>query len=799
MPIRIRALFLCLFLVSCCVSLSAQHPANSNAAYQQLRGLLPGSDLITVNNLEIRRDAATFTLRNGNIAFFPQVNGKVTGAVFKGSGHIHITPPTAEERHNLTYFNHEQEFDEDFDEAVLRFTDSTAEELRKASTGSASPDKSYAKSVEELRDLTRHHLHTNFDLRLLQDVLSPAPGGFFLAAIHGQKDAHLFFILDPHGVYGLAPEEVALLNWKWGDDTSTYPLAFHRAAEYANGTASGNEHNAAYKITHEDLDVSIEYSGFLSCTATVTVQAEQDGVAVIPLNLHADPRTILTVSRVETEKGEALDFVQEKKQDDADFGVVLAAPLKKDETATVKITYGGKDIVIHESNDSYYPTAREDWFPNSRQGFGDYARYHMLFHVPKGLQLIATGTKVSEKTEGKITTTEWKTDVPLPVVGFTLGLFTMKEAKVGGKKDDGLTIDTYANDLPPGQEQVSADGLSVQLSQSQVAAQLYTDYFGPLPFARVAVTEQWACDYGQSWPMLIYIPSCAFLDDTQRHFDGIGGEYVGMRMHLYWKVVTPHEVAHQWWGHTVGFRGYRDQWMSEGFADASASIFLQATRPKPDEFRNFWKEERSLLTEKNAFGFRPNDVGPVTMGFRLSSPKTGWDIYRELVYPKGAYIVHMIRMMMWTTKDGDQRFKATMHDLIDSYRLQAVTTEDFKAIVEKHMSPQMDLDGNGKMDWFFNQYVYGTDLPVYHFEGDVKPNGNGVSLHFKLVQSGVSPTFTMLVPIYLEYTNGKVVRIGAVHVTGSNTLEQTVNLPNLPGQVKRVSINYFYDVLSTEN
>jgi aminopeptidase N len=159
----------------------------------------------------------------------------------------------------------------------------------------------------------------------------------------------------------------------------------------------------------------------------------------------------------------------------------------------------------------------------------------------------------------------------------------------------------------------------------------------------------------------------------------------------------------------------------------------------------------------------------------------------------------MIRMMMWTTKEGDERFKATMHDLADTYRLQAATTEDFKAIIEKHMSPQMDLDGNGKMDWFFNQYVYGTDLPAYHFEGDVKPSGSGASLHFKLVQSGVSSDFKMLVPIYIEFTDGKITRIGAVQVTGSSTLEQTVNLPKLPGPVKRVSINHFYDVLSTED
>jgi aminopeptidase N len=268
---------------------------------------------------------------------------------------------------------------------------------------------------------------------------------------------------------------------------------------------------------------------------------------------------------------------------------------------------------------------------------------------------------------------------------------------------------------------------------------------------------------------------------------------------MYWKVVTPHEVSHQWWGQTVGFRSYRDQWMSEGFAQTSASIFLQLTRNKPDDYREFWKQQRKLITEKNAFGFRPIDVGPVTMGFRLSSSKTGWDIYENLVYPKGAFILHMIRMMMWSQKDGDERFKATMHDFVDTYRLQAATTEDFKAMVEKHMSQQMDLEGNHRMDWFFNEYVYGTELPAYHFEGDVTSNGDANSLHLKLTQSGVGPKFIMLVPIYLELTDGRLIRIGTIHVTGSTTLDQTVSLPKLPAPVKRVTISYMYDVLSTEN
>ena len=55
MPIRIRALSLCLFLVSCCAGLHAQRPANANAIYQQLRSLTTGSEVITVNNSHIRK------------------------------------------------------------------------------------------------------------------------------------------------------------------------------------------------------------------------------------------------------------------------------------------------------------------------------------------------------------------------------------------------------------------------------------------------------------------------------------------------------------------------------------------------------------------------------------------------------------------------------------------------------------------------------------------------------------------------------------------------------------------------
>jgi len=187
------------------------------------------------------------------------------------------------------------------------------------------------------------------------------------------------------------------------------------------------------------------------------------------------------------------------------------------------------------------------------------------------------------------------------------------------------------------------------------------------------------------------------------------------------------------------------------------------------------------------------------MGFRLSTEKTGWGVYQNLVYPKGAFILHMIRQMMWSPRDGDQRFIEAMHDFTATYRLQAATTEDFKAMIEKHMSPAMDIQRNHSMDWFFDEYVYGTDLPTYHLEHQITQNADASTVHFKLSQSGVPSTFRMVVPFYLEFTDGRIVRWASATITGDSTIDQSAPLPKTQLPVKRVLINYNYDVLDSEN
>ena len=86
---------------------------------------------MSVSNLVLKRDAGRFHLRSGTVCFVTPVQGKVTGAVFTGDGNFVLAPPLESERKSLKLLTKEDEFSENFSQAVLRFTDSTYDEIKK--------------------------------------------------------------------------------------------------------------------------------------------------------------------------------------------------------------------------------------------------------------------------------------------------------------------------------------------------------------------------------------------------------------------------------------------------------------------------------------------------------------------------------------------------------------------------------------------------------------------------------------------------------------------------------------------
>ncbi len=328
------------------------------------------------------------------------------------------------------------------------------------------------------------------------------------------------------------------------------------------------------------------------------------------------------------------------------------------------------------------------------------------------------------------------------------------------------------------------------MADAQNALRLYQSLFGPTPYGRIAITQQPEPDFGQSWPTLVYLPVTAFLDSTQRYllFGGISGGFTN-----FIQEVTPHEIAHQWWGHMVGWASFHDQWLSEGFAEFSAGLFVEAG--KPAEADKFWQRLSEEIRQKNEFGRSANDAGPMWLGGRLDTPKNP-QAYNLLVYPKGAYILNMLRMLMREDKTGDQDFFAMMRDFVTTYTNRDPSSEDFKAVVEKHMKPALDLEGNHRMDWFYRDWIYGTDLPKYRLDYSLKPGDGGkVTFTGKIAQSGVSSDFRMRVPIYFDF-DGRWIKVGTVGLAGNSTTEELVIA--LPKKPKRASLNANHDVLAAE-
>lgn len=666
--------------------------------------------------------------------------------------------------------------------------------------------------------------------RILMDVYADPRPGIFTTFIDGKKYSKLLYQIDPLGVIQppLAPEQVALINY----DNNDYGiwLSFHLANEYEKGTAKSSTDRRVFDLINHDIDITIKGTKIYA-NDKITMATRVPGQRVLPFELFPS----ISVKRVSTIDGKDLNIIQETKSSDRDLAVILPSAPKEGEPFILNFEYEGEGVVEAKGTGNFIlnPNARGSWYPaNGNTQFGlDPATFDINFRFPKQLILIGVGELIEEKTEGDQKVAKWSSKgINMKVAGFNYGDFNRKSIKdeSTGYELEVLTnrevpqeikslqnrIELYESrvntrertpdpNTPMTTTNARTTGLTVGalstsamsdyvLGEAQNSTRIYDAYFGKIPFKRIAMTQQPNTFFGQAWATLIYMPYMAFVGETMRvQLFGIQGGTDG-----FWREVAAHEVAHQWWGHTIGWTNYRDQWMSEGFSQLSTSLYIQFIRKDIAKFNEFWEDQRLQIVEgtRATNGIKPYTVGPVVMGFRLNTRKAG-GAYTRLVYPKGAYIVHMIRMMMLDKKDGDAKFQAMMRDFVKTHFNQGATTEDFKAIVEKHITPKMDLDQNGKMDWFFDQWVYGKEVPEYKLEYSLKNSGGKSILSGRITQSGVSDNFAMVVPLYLDFGSGWV-SAGSVTIVGNKSFD--LGNIELPREPKKVAICALSDVLATK-
>ncbi|HVR38251.1 MAG TPA: M1 family aminopeptidase [Thermoanaerobaculia bacterium] len=795
--------------------------AADDPTYTAVRSARLDGRKISVTNFTFDRDVFHVTL-NGTLHLLAPVDNKTFGAVFVGQGSYQLKPASPSEMRQLALYANDDKLEilsDTFDDAVF-FAAGLIDAAQKASPAQTGAADSRAASVyDDYVKRQKKDLHTNVHARVLQELLNGSAEPLFFAWVDGKKYPPAVIATDPLGW-----ETLARIGIGMGGEQSVMWVVTgdHNGFWYSSRLRSEIEKGQGVIIPrladaeHYLIDINIQKAEINGST-TMTFIAGPN-VRLLPIELARRVR----ISSADISPASATPawtpaaWVQEKYDEDPDASVIFATPLKTGEKYLLKIGYGGKEVLEDAGDGNFSVGARTSWYPNVGV-FEDTATYELHFRVPQKFQIVAVGEETENRVDGDSRIAVWKATHPIRVAGFNYGKFKKLSQT---DKDSGMTVDVYTN---PGTPQIiteinrAIEGVSVagfdddedsgpsgpslnvdtaKLAQSAMADGINTArtgnaFFGPLAEKRVAITQQSQWFFGQSWPSLIYMPYLAFLNGMQRNTLGLTG------IKDFIDEVGPHEFGHQWWGHQVGTRSYRDEWISEGFAHFTAALVVQQTGGW-NKYNAFWERQRKNILEK---GFKstitPDQAGPISQGWRLATWQSP-GAYDSIVYSKGAYILHMLRMTMQDRSKpiADEAFMAMMREFATTYAGKNASTGDFQRVLEKYATPSLKLTKDGKLDWFFRQWVYGTAIPRYASKIDFQDIGGGkYKISGTITQSEVPADFAAVVPIYVYFDKNNFAQLGKVPIVGSTTQQLNFEIA-LPKKPQKFAINALHDVLA---
>ncbi len=722
----------------------------------------------STSNLTIERAGVRFTLGEGTVSFAQPVAGKVCGGVFLGKARLRITPPNSAERHMFYRHCSDSLADWEIKEVSFLFTDSTFEEIGGRAQPVAQPEiRGQARLLTGLLKNVRSDLQTSPAAILLPDLLQPQLPGRFVARFQ-TPCGHAILIVDDKEV-----EEILLLRAA-NPGSGAYPdvvgswHAPHQYSESPWGPAYEN------KDLIDSLDYRIDCKIWPNSKCDLNVElafeSEIDSLSAITFSLFHDIDH--KSMRIEDSRGDSLFWL--KDDEESAITVFLRQPLAKSEPELLRFHYSSEGMLESTPWGTQVLVSSTTWHP--RYGYLKRCRFRLKFTSPKHLDFVAVGDPISTKTEGEFLVTEWDlSDYRVSMVSYNLGGFTIDTSTIMNR----IPLAVYRS----GAHRPSTAGMMKSVVDDvRAATTLFAAEVHPYPFPRLIVTEIPSA-HGQGMPGLIHLAHRTFDEGLSNGFDD---------------AFRAHEVAHQWWGHVVGWKSYHDQWLSEAFAEYFAGWYVQrksmndpARRTRFFELLDQWRDD---VFQKGALlpdGWRGdyqvgNEAGPIWMGYRLASSKSS--DYTTLVYSKGAYVLYMLRMMMFDfAKRDDSKFRAMLDDFLTTYAWREASTADFQKVAEAHYGQ--------RLDWFFNQWIYGTELPEFEWRPIVtqQPDGRW-QVEVTVTTKNVSPEFQMPIPLTILMTDD-------YHTTTRLFVDQPTQkfmISDLPHKPEKFVFNSFRSVLCKE-
>jgi len=410
--------------------------ANSDPIYRQLRDL-GMSHTYHCENFSLPLDVGTFELKSGTITLLNTVNRFETGAIFIGQGHFTLKPVTRIDKEELKRRSGSEIAEEDFSEAVFRFSPTIYAQFSAALGPQVETPKDAAEVLQRLRNKMRRRHEVpegftqyllegsdidNVDADIMAAIYNPKHPPFFNVYMTGKPHKDLrFFIRTRVGAIPQldSPEEVALVNCDGGGMNDGVWYLQHTLAELKAHTASSEEEKRLFATKRYNIETVIGKNNHLASRATITFEPLWAGERVLKFGLLPN----LRVLRVSDQDGKDLYFIQEDRKQDGSFYALLNDAPAVGQEHSITVEYAGDKVLYDAGDGSYYVGARDSWYPNLN-GFGEKALYDLTFKVPRSNVVISVGKPQGESTEAGFSVTHWVTPVPVAVAGFNYGRYT---------------------------------------------------------------------------------------------------------------------------------------------------------------------------------------------------------------------------------------------------------------------------------------------------------------------------------------------------------------------------------------
>ena len=707
-----RALVVCL-AVTMLGAAGAGAPAESELERQVRNPSLDFSHAVELRGLAVELGGGTFEVEQGVLVPAAPVAGRVMEAAFLGKALFRLAPPDEVEAQQLELFTQRDTLVAGIEKAVFVLGgEAVAKQL--LDHGPATLDAATQAAARELFDGWAKGAERR-GLGADEAIWRAASGdrlveGYFAASFQSADVGQFILLLDPSEteqvmVGRFVPlslddrqkrlteralksyrKEGRLLNRRIEDlgDWDTWmkmPLR-DPGGRPAPGTA-------AFEPDHYDLDAKLDPKELsLEGKAVLRLKAVHDGARAVDLDLFDD----LTPGAIRDGTGRALTWYRSGRS----LQVMLAEPVRRGEAATLEIAYAG--VIFNEiETDSFALRDTGGWYPHA--GTADRATYKLSLRWPRKYDLMASGKVVDSREEGKEQVETRVLEVPADQVSFEIGKFDVVEAQVGHVK---LKVAfNRASGTPPKDAQMEV------VETLKKALSFYEDKFGPYPLDQLAVTTVHR-DFSQGYlgfltlvDQLLYIRSPYGPKDQVENFSS--------RMRI---ETVAHELAHQWWGNLMGWKSYRDQWLSEALADYSAMLYLQAQSERRSVYlAEHAKGWQRTLRQTTLDGRPLESLGPVVMGGRLNSSLSD-EAYQAVVYGKGPLVFAMLARAV-----GEDKLTLMLKHIVKALANQAIDTETFLASIEKM--------GSINLGSFSKQFVYGTGIPEIYYSYQFKSAAEG--------------------------------------------------------------------------